>query len=475
MKASIIYFLLIQLFSLSAFSQNVEYIDSRWYKTQVEAEEIAARDEVNVTEVYSEQDYPDLYKRVKIALDDVYLEAEKNLKPYYSNMPEKPIFIMTDIDAMLPLRISGSNRTTNILYINKSTASGNSLKGILAHEMSHYILDHGKKNKIDEIEAVKHISVSPVSDSVVCSAVRGYGIEIQSEVKELIDSMLAATALVEEDTKGVPFDIQADSPWLERLMTRSIFGKYSEKESCKIAGDLRDTIAVDIYGKYCSNKGIQECRIPVAVKRELSKKIDEFKVKARSCLENENDYFYSKVKEIFGEEGYQFMRDAYDHNDYSEYPNPKLAASSIKLLLSQSNPIDKIIAINEFGVSYLENKFMELGINKGNLRLTTSEDEADMLAQIILNGESDGTNSFAVSRLKYMTEVETKYCQDKVSNGGVPSYGFLTGIHHSQCWRYWRSVKLKKELKNPSKMDLLVKALLNNNLKRAKEDTSNLH
>lgn len=475
MKLKLLCFSVIQLLSLSSFSQSVEYIDNRWYETQEEAEKIAARDEVNITTVYSEKDHPELHRRVKLALDEVYQEAEKNLSGYYLNMPEKPIFIITDTDAMLPMRISGNLRTSNILYINKSTASGNSLKGILAHEISHYILDHGKEDQDEEIDTVKHISVSPNTDSVICSTVSGHGVEIESEVKNLIDYMLSTSALVEEDTKGVPFDIQDDSHWLEKLMTRSIFDKYSEKKSCKTAGDLRDTIAVDIYVKYCSFKGIQECRIPQDVKKELSKLTDEFKVEARSCLEGENDYFYSKVNELFGEEGYQMMRTAFDNDDYSEYPNPERTEASIKILLSGRNPIDKLIEVNQSGARYLEDRFLELGINKRNLRLTTSKDEADMLAQVILNGESDDINSFAVSRLKYMSEVEKKYCQDIVTNGGVPNYGFLTDIHHSQCWRYWRSVKLKQELRNSKQKNLLIKTLLENNLKRAGENSSTVY
>lgn len=99
--------------------------------------------------------------------------------------------------------------------------------------------------------------------------------------------------------------------------------------------------------------------------------------------------------------------------------------------------------------------------------MITSEDEADMLAQVILMDESDNQNAFAVSRLQYMTESEKNYCQSKVGKGIVPNYGFLSDTHHSQCWRYWRSVKLKEELKNSSKKDLLVKSLLSRNLQES--------
>lgn len=474
MKKIVFIALLFQAFSSLLLAHTVEYIDNRWYETQEEAESIAARDETNGIEIFNRNDHSDLYDKVELTLDSVYEEAKKILGPYYTNFPERPIFILTDMDALLPMRISGTMRSTNILYVSKKTTEGDALIGVLAHELSHYILDHGKEDQEEPIETVRHVSTNPNIDSVICSTVSGYGVEIESNVKELIDYMLSATTLVEEDTQGVPFDIQYDTPLIERLMTRSIFGKYNDKKSCQEAGDLRDTIAVDIYVKYCSFKGIQECRIPSDIKENLPQMISDFKSKAKQCLEGEEEHLYSTLKELVGEEGYQMLRGSFESDDYSSFPKPERAKSQVRLLFSDSNPMDRIINMHKFSANYLEKYFQDLGLNKRELRLITSEDEADMLAQVILMNEGDSKNSFAVSRLQYMSESEKGYCQDKVAKGEMPGYGFLNGIHHSQCWRYWRSVRLKEELEDKEKKDLLVRTLLTFNLKPS-TSVSNVH
>ena len=474
MKNILFIAILFQVFSSTLFAHTVEYIDNRLYETQEEAESIAARDEVNGVEIFHKEDHLDLYAKINSTLDSVYEKAKRNLAPYYSNFPERPIFILANMDALLPMHVDGSNKSTNILYVSKKTAKGDALEGVLAHELSHYILDHGKEDQGEPIETVRHVSTNPIVDSVICSTVNGYGNEIESEVKDLIDYMLSSTTLVEEDTMGVPFDIKYHTPLLEQLMSSSIFGKYLDKKSCEEAGDLRDTIAVDIYVKYCSLKGIQECRIPSDIKEKLPQMISEFKSKAKLCLEGEEEHFDATLRELVGDDLYQTLKGAFENNDYSSFPKPERAKSQIELLFSDKNPMDRIIDMYQFGVSYLDKNFEELKINKRELRLITSEDEADMLAQVILIDQDETKNSFAISRLQYMTESEKKYCQDKVAKDEMPKYGFLNGIHHSQCWRYWRSVKLKKELKDTKKKDLLIRTLLNFNLKPSTSD-SNMH
>ena len=465
-KLLIVFF---QILSVSASAHVVEYVDGRWYETQEEAEAVAARDEVNGIEIYNKEDYPNIYKKIEETLDQVYEKAKKSLSPYYSNFPEKPVFILTDMDGSLPMRINGASRTTNILYVRKGTVEGDALRGVLAHEISHYILDHGREGQQDPIEEVKHISTAPNIDSIICSTLTGYETEIEPDLKDLVDFMLSAPTLFEEDTQSVPFDIQYDTPLIERIMTRSIIGKYNEKESCKKAGDLRDTIAVDIYVKYCSFKGLQGCRIPRELKDKLPQMISEFKNQARTCLEGEEEHFYSTFKELAGEEFFQITRDAFDDNNYSIFPKPERPKAQIELLFSNRNPMDRIFEIHKFGKEWLENRLVELDINKKDLRLFTSEDEADILAQVILFQEGNSENFYAISRLQYMSNEEKNYCESKVANGEMPNYGFLNQIHKSQCWRYWRSIKLKEELKNPSMKSLLVRTILQDNLKSANE------
>ena len=64
----------------------------------------------------------------------------------------------------------------------------------------------------------------------------------------------------------------------------------------------------------------------------------------------------------------------------------------------------------------------------------------------------------------HSAQLNKSYCKEKVVKGIVPNYRFLSGIHHSQHWRYWRSIKLKNELRHNSMKELLIKTLLENNL-----------
>lgn len=456
---------LLQIVSGALHAQSVEFVDNRWYETQEEAEKLAAQDAINGINLYPANEYPEQYQKVQSVLNEVYEAAKNNLSPYYKNIPPRPVVVLTDMDAMLPLRIDGEMRSSNILYIRKDSANSSSLRGVIAHEISHYILDHGKEDQEEEIETVKSITTTNIGESIICSTIEGYKTGIPEGLKEVVDFMLSKSMLIEEDTRDVPFDIQYDTDLTEALMTSSIFGKYDEKQPCQKASDLRDTIAVDIYAKYCSLRGIQECRIPEKVKGDLVQLTEEFKKEATLCLENENTYFQNKLKEKIGDDTFRMLSSFYESNDYSSFSRPRRAKFTIEQLFSNNNPMRILMNIYSHEKDSIDKDFKELGILKEDLRLLTSEDEADMLAQVILDDEVPNINSFAVSRLQYMTDEEKSYCQEKVSRREMPNYGFISDTHHSQCWRYWRSRKLKNELKNPEKKKLLIKTLLDRNLK----------
>lgn len=300
-------------------------------------------------------------------------------------------------------------------------ANSEQIEGVVAHELAHLYLKHGKE---DEMKDKKRWSIevdnecNPVSD------------ETFKDITTWINSFSSIGLTKDEAFEYLPTPRSIDSAYSMILGTiMSLADNKSCDELVKAKTEWFNKTEESLDSNLLSYAFSDEAKKEVS---NLSKKlIQEIKV----CLKDEKpstllELLAKSLKKTPAQMSPFF--DDLSENELKDYEEESKAFNSAPSMIEGLQAAIKM--------NYDRMDAIEKTLDVKALRLFSVEDEADTLAVKALhamNKSPKGLNDYLLKNDENSCDVDSQE---------APEYGNLQDNHHSGCWRAWRNHKLYQTL-----------------------------
>ena len=417
-------------------------------------------------EFYNRKKNTQLYKKYEAYADDIYKKYQELLKEEVAKFPPRPhIFIRKDEGGSYSKNIR-DGKSTNIIALQIKDESEGDIYAILAHEMAHYILNHGNRSQetLDK-EVSAYFDASTGHDlNPDCWNRQRKNIVGENSLKELFKSLqiIGDFGMIHDDSTPLPI-IYEKPEGMEKVLIK--LAKESRKwGQCKQVGNALEVL-YDQTRKICNiKKGT--C--------DLSEKgLKDFKAASsrarKALLDCYQDVDIDLVKLMFkhDETNWGNIESSYIEMLEEETKLEDLdhhTREVIKVKIQKQNPYLAFLKIEILVKSKIQNELKKLGLELNNFSYISTEDEADILSTLILI-DSPYPLSAEQVWLKRLNEEDKKECS---YNHKSPRDRFSQGFryadhHHSECYRAWRAGKIRLEINTPTKKEKLIRFILESN------------
>jgi len=170
-------------------------------------------------------------------------------------------------------------------------------------------------------------------------------------------------------------------------------------------------------------------------------KLVDFLESTDKCLEK---YQGNLLSEISKEEGFDLTEGEVQasREDLKKFIEDENEGTEFERLVSLRNEL------------YLQYLRLSRKLSAPHLRFNSEEDLADVIAtDILLNSGVEGISTYLEYLLVGLPIKEQIRCKDYLKNNREPSYGPLNRLHHSECWRTWRAMKIEQEFQEKQKAE----------------------
>lgn len=405
---------------------------------------------------YSKSEKPKVFSLVQKVSNELLLSFNDTLKSNYSKLPPTPIILLTNKDggsAAMGISLNGETYNSNVIKIDTSQTTIEHLRPILAHEIAHYYLSHSQRHEAEEaITSVYSEEVNCIS----CNEVWNTNQEIVSKVGDLLSDIDTIGTLFFIDTQNIPISLFRNDGELPEILEDMLKHSDSSIRSCSTAKSLSKSLR----GIILKSETIitQKIEMDSNSKKRIEALATRLKVEATKCFDLTKIDFYKILRKHTGTD-FKSIIDYFNENEEEFDKLPEETKNNFSLISSDLNPFIKVIELYGSFTSNMYREIDSLQIPIEKINYLSTEDEADILAQIILN-RMDRNHSYSTMMLRHFNDVEKSTCYNVISNGNKPYQGYLKDDHHSHCWRYWRSTKLQEELEIKENEDFLIQKLL---------------
>ncbi|MCB9060996.1 MAG: hypothetical protein H6622_05705 [Halobacteriovoraceae bacterium] len=387
-----------------------------------------------------------IYKELEKYTLELYDRYSELLGPYFDMLPQIPHIALGHFNGVNGIGVSvfeGINYTQNIIRVDKESFETGHSYAILAHEMAHYFLNHPSQiqrslliHSIYEFEHSLPIASSHIWENDYTPQNTEEFISINRTIEKIGLFYLFPEFVL-------PFDFYISSNGLTGVMQTFLEESDPSNQNCKEAIEISDQIGDEILS-ICS-AGLQVCIHDKDTLINITELINNFETPAGECFKNKNQEFLKLVSfYFFDDANLDDLKKKYNQGSI-EYKN-SFEAQFFAILYAEKNPLEIIKDLFKNAKAELEWKLSKTNLNFANIRTITMEDEADILAQIIL--ENKNPQISAEYFWFYLNDYEKQQCRQIVDDQELePVPGLIIDPHRSPCYRYWRSLKLSRELK----------------------------
>lgn len=409
--------LLILATGFSAYAQPYKF-----FATSKAAQDFVSASSLNSSDdpyVFVKSNDP-AYKTAATILKSV-VEAHVKLNPEYAKLPMPQLLLVkSPADTAEAAGFDPETKTFPfiVLISKEMLADPVALQGVLAHELAHIYLKHGK---------VKDSSNPSNWTYVDC----GNSTPLSDENFDTVQTFIEATAKLgltdNEAFLELPNTVSIDNGYLNFLDT--LVNKYNDK----VCLDAKETYEGWLKS---SEEGLDAAHFTFNFSNETADKVRFFSThlskKLHDCLANKPHISYMDL----ARKSWDIKKadEAFILRSMSPKERERFNEDE-RVFNSQPNMADGLTELIRLNKNRVEESQAKIDMTK--IRFHSQEDEADILAVKALkriNVSPNGLNDF-------LTKEDS--CGDLTNE---PEYGTLLDSHHSDCWRAWRNTKLFSEL-----------------------------
>jgi hypothetical protein len=318
-------------------------------------------------------------------------------------------------------------------------------EGVLAHELSHAVIQHGDYDDEEGDSRWHYKNVAGKEERIVDP-------ETISEIENWMTAFEYVGLIEDEKAGDLPATLAMDPDYSYLLGALVIKAGDQNVEEC-----------IDGYNLFVDRSTFLSARFDAMSstfilsdedKVVLDTEGQKLAVKLKHCykeVKKEDKEFSFEALMSYGLgmslEGYQDLLSYEDDEGVSlRYEQEKTTFNSY------DNPVNGLMALMRKNKHEMQSVKKILDVDQ--LRFYSHEDEADISAVKILHAMGKtprGLNNFLIKSIK-------SECNAILENGEEPIYGIMLDDHHSSCWRKWRNNKLYESLQKDEAV-IVVKSL----------------
>lgn len=376
------------------------------------------------------------------AVSKIFKQFQSLYPGRYSSLSAPPVAIIQDdeANAFALGKIAPSSTAIPYLFVIQTglfkmlEKSEDGFYGVIAHELAHLLLLHSASGT-DERIGKYYLVPSRAQESV--GFLKKNNAALARDMERWVDFAKDAGALAIPEMNGLPTTLTPTFD-LDRFLSH-IVDKHVKDEACqkRISFKLY-LLKMNIIENYFDQETLNY-KFDAEGLSSIKSDTADIRTEIAQCTQYADRIGYKALfNELSGLDADQILKD-------SSQKTRETAFADIRVFDAAPEALTGILAL----VKVKQDEMMKLQKkwNLNQVRVYSSEEQADDLSVQVLHGLGMDPNGIARFFIRMMTTEQAESCRATIKKGEVPVYGSLSLNHRTHCYRIYHAGETAKYLK----------------------------